>query len=92
MNMGRMSPPSRFVGTAAQYGRAVREIERHITIEEDGTWKLNVGKAEDIGMDPGHFAHLSNRLDIFNDLIRRGEIDQKEMKIAPRNNNPGPTP
>jgi hypothetical protein len=62
-----------------QYELAIAELSKHITRAKDGTFKLKVKDAQEIGMDPVVFADLSRSLEMTNRLIQRGEIKAEEI-------------
>jgi hypothetical protein len=62
------------------YEVAIRRFQEHLTRTDDGTFRLNIDDGRSIGIDPIVFADLKRSLDETNAMIRRGEIDPKQVE------------
>jgi hypothetical protein len=71
---------------SAEYETAIRRLQEHLTQAEDGTFRLNVEDGRSLGIDPIVFADLTRSLEEMNKLIRRGELDAKEVEFMPLKN------
>jgi hypothetical protein len=62
-----------------RYEVAIRRFQEHLIRADDGTFRLDVEDGRNIGVDPITFADLKRSLDETNAMIRRGEIDPKQI-------------
>jgi hypothetical protein len=60
---------------------AIREMEKRLSRNPDGTFTLNARDAVELGVDPGAFANLKLSLEETNKKIKAGELSPDQVKL-----------
>ena len=72
--------------------RAIRQMERHIRKNPDGTFELKAKKADEIGIDEEAFEQLRLSLEQGNEYVKSGKLRAEEVRATtgrPEDDAPG---
>lgn len=64
-----------------KYELAISRIEQHLLQELDGTLRITVESAEQLGIEPSTFDELTQSLSTTNEWIRQGIIRPEQVKL-----------
>ena len=64
----------------AKFEKAVRQMERHVKKNPDGSFELKVKNAKDAGVDDEAFEQLRKSLERGNEHVKSGKIKGGEVR------------
>lgn len=63
-----------------EFDKAVREMEKHVRKNPDGTFTLDANSAREANVDPAAFDALKKSLDHTNDHVKSGRLKGKDVR------------
>ena len=64
----------------AKFEKAVREMERHVKKNPDGSFELKAKNAKDAGVDDEAFEQLRRSMECGNEHVKSGKIKGAEVR------------